>query len=189
MLIFETQHKYYIFIHIPKNCGKYIRNKITENIDNKILNDYWGIHSDLDLAHIPYLKKNEYVNNDIEYNYFIYTRCPYDRILSAFLYKNPNKTIDEFKDFIKNTLISYDFNRSFDYMIIHYYPQYLFICDENLDIVKNIKINKLEDIINPKKYDLTKYFDNESIHIINNIYSKDFLFFNYQKEVIQWWLV
>ena len=57
MLIFENKHKYYVFIHIPKNSGKYIRNKITNNVDNKILNEYWHIQSDLDLAHIPYMKK------------------------------------------------------------------------------------------------------------------------------------
>ena len=38
MLIFENKNKYYVFIHIPKNSGKYIRNKITNNIDNKIIN-------------------------------------------------------------------------------------------------------------------------------------------------------
>jgi hypothetical protein len=74
---------------------------------------------------------------------------------------------------------------NFDYMIIHYYPQYLFVCDENLDIVKHIEIKKLEDTEKPKKYILTEYFDDECIHIINTIYSKDFLFFNYEKKEIK----
>ncbi len=69
----------------------------------------------------------------------------------------------------------------FNYNIIHYYPQYLFICDEKLNIPKNIKIDKLEDVENPKKYILRNYFDDECFNIVNNIYSKDFLFFNYQK--------
>jgi hypothetical protein len=57
----------------------------------------------------------------------------------------------------------------------------LFVCDEkNLDISKNIKLYKLEDIEKPKKYDLKKYLDDSCINIINNIYSKDFLFFNYE---------
>ena len=63
---------------------------------------------------------------------------------------------------------------SFDYNIIHYYPQYLFVCDENLDIPKNIKIDKLEDVETPKIYDLTKYFDDECLNIINNMYIKRF---------------
>jgi hypothetical protein len=180
MLIFENQYKYYVFIHIPKNGGKYIRYKITNNKDNNIIKKFWDIKAGLDLAHIPYMKKNIYLENDINYNYFTYTRCPYDRIISGFFYKNNNKGINDFKHFVKNTLTSYDFNREFDYRIIHYYPQYLFVCDENLDIPKNIKIDKLESVENPKKYNLTTYFDDECIHIINNIYKKDFLFFNYQ---------
>jgi hypothetical protein len=62
--------------------------------------------------------------------------------------------------------------------IIHYYPQYLFVCDKNFNI-PNIKIEKIEDCENPKKYDLNKYLDNECIKIINNVYNKDFLLFRY----------
>jgi hypothetical protein len=184
MLIFKSNDdEYNVFIHIPKNGGKYIRKKITNNKNNQILNNYWGINSMLDLAHIPYIKKNMFITNNIEYKYFTNTRNPYDRIISGFFYKNTNKKIDDFKYFVKNILIKYNFNMSFDYRIIHYYPQYLFVCDENLDIPKNIKIDKLEDVENPKKYDLTKYFNDECLNIINNIYSKDFLYFNYQKLV------
>ena len=71
---------------------------------------------------------------------------------------------------------------SFCYTIIHYYPQYLFVCDETLDIPENITIYKLE---NPKKYDLTKYFDEVCINIINTIYHKDFLFFNYSTKSVK----
>ena len=142
---------------------------------NKILHDYWGYNSKrLDLAHIPYIKRNEFITNNIEYKYFANTRNPYNRIISAFFYKNKNKNINDFKYFVKNTLITYDFNMSFDCMIIHYYPQYLFVCDENLDIPKNIKIDKLEDVETPKIYDLTKYFDDECLNIINNMYIKGF---------------
>ena len=181
MLIFENQHKYYIYIHIPKNSGKYIRKKIANNKSNKILKRYWGVKYNFDLAHIPYIKKNNFIKNNIEYNYFSYTRCPYNRIISAFFYLNPGKKPHHFKDFVKNTLISYKFNMDFKCNIIHYYPQYLFICDENLDIPKNIKIYKLEDCEQPKQYNLINYFDDECINIINKIYIKDFLFFNYNR--------
>jgi hypothetical protein len=184
MLIFKTHDEYYVFIHIPKNSGKYLRKTIISNKKNKILKNYWNIKAGLDLAHIPYMMKNNFINNDVEYKYFTYSRNPYDRIISAFFYKNPNKTIDDFRHFVKKTLITYKFTMSFDYKIIHYYPQYLFICDENLDIPQHIKIDKLEDIESPKKYELTKYFDDECLNIINDLYSKDFLFFNYQKIAI-----
>jgi hypothetical protein len=184
MLIFKSNdNKYNIFIHIPKNSGTYIRQKITNNKNNKILYEYWGIESGFDLAHIPYIMRNMFITGNIEYNYFTHTRNPYHRIISAFFYKDNKKNIDDFKYFVKNTLITYDFNMSFDYNIIHYYPQYLFVCDENLDIPKNIKIDKIEDVETPKTYDLTKYFNDECLNIINNIYSKDFLYFNYQKLV------
>jgi hypothetical protein len=182
MLIFKSnEDKYYIFIHIPKNSGKYIRQKIADNKNNKIIRKYWDIKSILDLSHIPYIKRNNFITNNIEYQYFANSRNPYDRIISAFFYNNLKQNINDFKNFVKNTLIAYDFNMSFDYTIIHYYPQYLFVCDENLNIPTNIKIDKIENVENPKKYDLTKYFDDECINIINNIYSKDFLYFNYQK--------
>jgi hypothetical protein len=181
MLLFTDGKEKYIFIHIPKNSGKYIRKKISNKIDNIIIKSYWGIKNNLDMAHIPYTKKYKFIENNVKYNYFTYTRCPYDRIISAFFYKNPKKNINDFKNFVKNTLISYDFSMNFDYRFIHYYPQYLFVCDENLNIPKNIDINKLEDVEHPKKYDLLKYLDNNCIDIINSIYNKDFMFFNYDK--------
>jgi hypothetical protein len=181
MLIFKNNDKYYVFIHIPKNSGKYIRKKIADNKNNEILHSYWNIKSGLDLAHIPYIKRNEFIKNNLEYQYVANSRNPYNRIISAFFYRNPNKNIHDFKFFVKNELIKYDFNMSFDYTYIHYYPQYLFVCDENLQLPKNILIDKLEDTENPRKYDLTKFFDMECFNIINNIYSKDFSYFNYDK--------
>ena len=186
MLIFNTGNKHCVFIHIPKNGGKLIRKKIVKDKNNNILKNYWGINvaTRFDFAHVPYVKKNEFVENDIEYGYFAYTRNPYDRIISAFLYKNPKaNTEKDFKYFVKNTLTMYDFNMSFDYKIIHYYPQYLFVCDENLDIPKCIEINKLDNTGEQTKYDLMKYFDDDCINIVNTIYCKDFLFFNYPKLV------
>lgn len=187
MLIFKTHDEYNVFIHIPKNGGTYIRRKLTNNKDNIIVRSYWSVQSKYDLAHIPYIMKDRFIlnkkNKFIKYHFFTYTRNPYDRIISGFFFKNPNKNIDDFKYFVKKKLKTYNFSLSFDYTIIHYYPQYLFVCDENLDIPKNIKIDKLENVETPRKYDLTRYFDDECYNIINYIYSKDFLFFNYRKKL------
>lgn len=57
MLIYKNTNTNYIFIHIPKNSGKYIRNKIFNDNNNEIVKSYWDIYSNLDLAHIPYIKK------------------------------------------------------------------------------------------------------------------------------------
>ncbi len=177
MLIFERESKYYIFIHIPKNGGKYIRDEYKNDTNNKIIKSFWNVKFNFDLAHIPYMLIKNYVKRNIEYNYFTFTRNPYDRLISAFFYKNPNKNINDLKKFILNTLVTYKFSTEFNSNIIHYYPQYLFVCDRNFNIPKNIRISKLENI---KKYNLTDYFDNDCIQIINNIYNKDFLLFDYQ---------
>ena len=85
---------------LPKNSGKYIRKKIADNKSNKILQTYWGVKNNFDLAHIPYVKNN-FIKNNIDYNYYTYTRCPYNRIISAFFYKNPRKNPNNFKHFVK----------------------------------------------------------------------------------------
>ncbi len=179
MLIFKNDDTHYIFIHIPKNGGKYLRTKILNTKNNILVKSYWNIHSSLDLAHIPYVKKDSFID-DIEYKYFTYTRCPYDRIISSFFYKNRNKTINDFKHFIKNVLPKYKFSTDFHSDIIHYYPQYLFLCDENLNVQKDIVLYKLDQLETPRKYNLNKFLDQECIHIINTVYHKDFLRLGYK---------
>jgi chondroitin 4-sulfotransferase 11 len=183
MLIFKNDSKYYIFIHIPKNSGKYLKNKIISDTNNEVVKSYWSIINNFDLAHIPYVKINQFIESNTSYNYFTYSRNPYDRIISAYFYRNKNKNKLDFKEFVKKTLTSYDFSLDFESNIIHYYPQYLFICDENLNLVNNIKIDKLDNCENPKRYILKEYFDNECIDIINEIYKQDFLLFDY--DIIQ----
>jgi hypothetical protein len=74
MLIYKSDSDYYIYIHIPKNSGRHIRKKIYESGNYEIINSYWSVESDLDLAHIPYIKKNLYIDNNINYKYFTYMR-------------------------------------------------------------------------------------------------------------------
>lgn len=178
MFIFLQDDKYYVYIHIPKNNGKTIRTSYKTNKNITIVKSYWGrnFKLNLDLAHIPYILKDAYIDSDIEYNYFTYTRNPYDRIISAYFYKNPNQNINDLKIFIKNVLSITVFSLEFHKDIIHYYPQYLFVCDNSLHISPNIHISKLETI---KSYNLIDYFDNECIEIINKIYQNDFVLFDY----------
>jgi hypothetical protein len=182
MFIFKNiiTNELYIFIHIPKNGGRFIRNKTRNDKNNEIIKHYWHFDNNFDLAHIPYMKKEKYIDPNIEYFYFTYTRNPYDRIISAFFYKNPTKNIQNFKDFCKNQLLTLDFNLHFDKNYIHYYPQYLFICDEKNNIPTNIEIKKIEEHEKPKRYNLIDYFDNECIEIINKVYKNDFLLLNYE---------
>lgn len=175
--------KRYIFIHIPKNGGKYIRKHINKNKMNKRIMGYWGIMDNIDVAHIPYMKRHKYIKKlstkglHEKYNYITYSRDPYDRLISAFFYKNKDKTIEDFKNFCNNELTNIIFNNEYSYKIIHYYPQYLFICNKNRELI-NINIKRIE---NPKKYDLKKYYDNETIKKVNEVYNRDFELLNYKK--------
>lgn len=186
MLIFKNK-EYYIYIHIPKNGGKFIRHKILENKQNELIHAYWCTKDKLDLAHIPYMKRSEYIDPAIEYRYFTYSRNPYDRLISAYFYLckihnsllNGKNSIQEFRFFIKNILKKYKFSLEFNSNMIHFYPQYLFICDKNFQIPKTIKIMKLEEYENPTIYNLNEYYDNETLQCVNQIYKKDFEILNY----------
>ena len=181
MIIYENKNKVMCYIHIPKNSGKFIRKKIRNNPDNKILKNYWGNSSYIDKAHIPFMCKNSYVSflKGQYIKYYTYTRNPYNRIISAFFYLNSNCNISDFKLFIRNTLTKYDFNKKFNTNYIHYYPQYMFICNSDFQI-NEVKFEKLEENFDSiKVYNLLDYFDLDNIKIINEIYKKDFEIFNY----------
>jgi hypothetical protein len=180
----ETKTKM-IFIHIPKNGGKYIREQIKKNKKNKKIKGYWGIKENLDLAHIPYMKRVKYIKGcsiwglKEKYNYITYSRDPYDRLISAFFYKNrdkSDKSIDDFKKFCNKELKNIHFDNKYSKEIIHYYPQYLFICDDEMKII-DINIKRIKE---PKKYDLKTYYDDETLVNVNKIYRRDFEILNYK---------
>ena len=187
MLIYEIDSKVYCYIHIPKNSGRFYRNEIINKIkgnsdSNKIIKSYWGLGNDLDLAHIPYMLRKTYIEPLKQENIFYYahTRSPYDRLISAYFYKN-NKSKTHFKTFINTELIHFDFNTKFTPDIIHYYPQYLFLCDEDFTIKDDVNIQNIESVLpKARKYKLSDYFDNNNIQIINKIYELDFKLFNYE---------
>jgi len=73
MLIFENKltNQIFVYIHIPKNSGKFIRNKIENDTNNKIIQSLWYISNEFfDMAHIPYMKRNEYIDNNTNYIFF-----------------------------------------------------------------------------------------------------------------------
>jgi hypothetical protein len=183
MLIFKN-NKFYVYIHIPKNGGKYIRQKLMMNKKNEIIKVYWSTENNIDLAHIPYIKRNDYIDNDIIYHYFTYSRNPYHRFISAYFYlchmneDEYKNSIEDFRFFIKNKLKKINF-LNYNFNIIHFCPQYLFICDEEYNIPSCIHIMKLEEHENPTIYDLSLYYDNECLSIINDVYIKDFELLKY----------
>ena len=180
VLIYKNKiNKIFIFIHIPKNSGKFIRKKILKN--NDLIKSFWNIdkQNKIDKAHIPLLLFDKYHINVKNANIISYVRNPYHRIISAYIYRNNNKVEKNFKNFVKNKLNMFEFNKNFNYNIIHYYPQYLFLINKD-DNIENIEIKKVEELENHKKYNLNLYLDKEVIDIINRIYLKDFEFFKYK---------
>jgi hypothetical protein len=67
----------------------------------------------------------------------------------------------------------------FDKKMIHYYPQYLFVCDEEFHIPKHIELRKLEEFETPKIYNLIEFLDDRCIEVIHQVYGQDFVLFGY----------
>ncbi len=183
MLIYTNNNNTFCFIHIPKNSGKYVRKIIKEDKQNTIIKEFWGLGKQIDMAHIPYMLSHEYISplNLTNIQYYTYVRNPYNRIISAFLYKNKGSNMNKFKLFIKNTLLTYNFDETFNKNIIHYYPQYMFICAKDLTNT-NVTIKKLEEQPDFKinEYDFSKYLDDTIVKIINDVYNVDFKMFGYE---------
>ena len=165
-------------------------------------------YSKTDLAHVYNdlfysLKKQPGPNLD-EYNRFIFVRNPYKRLLSAYQYKFNHLKKEDFFHLL-NSLSNSDFT---DKKFIHLMPQFNFY--KVNDIVFKLETfyseeNKIINLFNSeikfffqylkehasvtnkakKKISLEEFYDNESLQLVNKIYKKDFLLFEYDiKEVI-----
>lgn len=184
MLIYSENDTIYCYIHIPKNSGRYFRDTIKNNENCKIIKSFWNIKNNLDIAHIPYMLISKFINVTFFNTIFIaHTRNPYDKLISAYFYKNNSSSIEEFKSFVRNELPKINFDTTFYANIIHYYPQYLFLCDEQFNI-SNIEITKCEDIFpKTKKYNIKDYYTDDMIQIVNKIYENDFKLLDYNLNI------
>lgn len=199
-----------LFIHIPKTGGssveQYLSNKYNIALNKTSLwmyldeNEKESISFYTTLQHITY---KTVVQNclffDIKFDdlkIIAIVRNPYDRLISDWFYLNKmninttkEQTYLKIKEHLSNSAISLD---------NHNIPQYLYVCDENNEIYKNIKILHTETLdgdmknigftdfnirenCNIHKLNYYDYLNTDSIQIINEFYSKDFEIFNYQK--------
>jgi len=202
-----SKSKKFIFIHNPKVAGSSIRAALSEY--DSFDNFFWhrgyisGIDHAVDKPHITMndLSKTEYyqyVNNN-DFFVFGFVRNPYERVYSA--YQERIRQWGEtrgFNDFLKDLN---DINIRYDYNFIHFCPQHYFFyngkkciadfigkmesINEDYFIIQSIldieglelpKNNVTEKIVNQN---YLSFYDDESIKIVNALYEKDFLLFNY----------
>ena len=210
MPYFKNDNINLLFIHIPKTGGTslelYFSHKYNITLDNKSL--FWFLPAEIkimnnikinsSLQHISYNTIMEYKDFfTIDTNNLIIIsiiRNPYDRIISdLFFLKKIN--IDSSKEEVTNTIKIY-LTENIDN---HVCPQYLFITDDNKQLIPNIKILHTERLnidmhnlgyedfnikknCNPHKICYENYLNNDSIKIINEFYDDDFKLFNYDKK-------
>ena len=210
MPYFKNDYINILFIHIPKTGGmsleSYFSSKYNIQLNNESLYSLIDekIKSDNNmmitstLQHITYnqmVKYNNIFNIDFN-NIKIITivRNPYERIISdLFFYSkiDVNTSKNEVYDLIKQYVFSTDYDN-------HNIPQYMFITDDNTDLIPDINILHTETLNddmknlgfedfdvwtnnNTNKVDYYNYLNNESIEFINNFYHLDFVLFNYDK--------
>jgi len=202
-----SKSKKFIFIHNPKVAGSSIRAALSEY--DSFDNFFWhrgyisGIDHAVDKPHITMndLSKTEYyqyVNNN-DFFVFGFVRNPYERVYSAYQERIRQwGETREFNDFLKDLN---DINIRYDYNFIHFCPQHYFFyngkkciadfigkmesINEDYFIIQSIldieglelpKNNVTEKIVNQN---YLSFYDDESIKIVNALYEKDFLLFNY----------
>jgi len=161
------------------------------------------------------MKYKDFFNIDTNNLIIISTiRNPYDRIISDLFFFNKiniNSSKEEVYNVIKiylreyNNIIddNYDNDHNYDNYDNdnHACPQYLFITDDNKQLIPNIKILHTETLnidmhnlgyedfnikenCNSHKICYSNYLNNDSIKIINEFYHYDFELFNYDKKNI-----
>ena len=195
-----------LFIHVPKTGGTKIENELKKKYEQNLYNNKIGNNlldtpfNNSSLQHQFYSTIYKYrdilnVNFD-KIKIFSIVRNPYNRVISdLFWYRliEENFTKNQVFNIIKN---KYLYRNDLDN---HNLPQYKFITDENLNLYKNIKVFKTENLnennnelneyldvdIDIKRKNVNrnymKYLNKKSISLINTFYDIDFKLFNYDK--------
>lgn len=190
------------FIHITKCAGTSIEDI---GIENNIL---WGrFHQEYGNWHEIFQNKSEKLK--CKYDWFVIVRNPYERLISEFYCKwggvgnlNDISYFDEakFNKYVKTCILNRkesDRSPGTKMKVGHYVEQYKYkdpnanihiIHFENIEsefneLMKkyklNIKLNKTNNKCKHNKKFTVKSFNTELIKLINKIYYKDFITFNY----------
>lgn len=197
-----------LFIHIPKTGGTslelYFRTKLNIPLNNKSLyGDFIENYKLLNkintsLQHMTYKTIVEYkdffgINFD-NINIITIVRNPYERIISD-LFWSEKISVETSKDKVFEQIKMYVVSDKLDN---HNIPQYLYITNDDKEIIPNIKILHTETLqsdmvklgykdfymkANSNKHNVNyyDYLNNDAIELINDFYDYDFTLFNYEK--------
>jgi hypothetical protein len=212
MPYFKNNDENILFIHIPKTGGTSLESYFSSKLNIELNNESLFLSIDKKIK----LKNNMIINsslqhltykNIVEYNkvfnidfnnikIITIVRKPYERIISDLFYYNKiNQNSNKINVYliIKKYILSNNYDN-------HNIPQYMFITDDNKNLIPNINILHTETLkndmimlgykdfnvfnnqnINKKNINYYDYLNNESIMIINDFYDLDFKIFNYPK--------
>jgi hypothetical protein len=193
-----------LFIHIPKTGGIVIETAISKQFEQTLISGYGNTlleypHNICSLQHQYYSTLYKYknkINVDFEnVKMFSVVRNPYTRIISDLFWLKLIK-----KDFTANqvhNVIENNYLHRND-LDNHNKPQYLFVTDENKNMIPGIRIfnsetlNDMNEELNEYlgididirqenvNKDYSKYLNKNSISLINDFYKVDFEMFNYE---------
>lgn len=184
-----------IFIHIPKAAGL--------SLNYSLFNNKGGGHRFI-LDYSLIFSKSKFDN----YYKFSFVRNPYDRLFSAFRFlksggiSSYDKTwsvvnlsnVSSFEDFVLNWL-----SKDKLHSIIHFYPQYEFVCDINGEIIVDkifyfetidkdfntlcsiLGINNNLNFHNKTNSNIKEFYSEKMKEKVFLLYQKDFELFNYSK--------
>lgn len=196
----------FIFIHIPKNSGTAMSENLLKVYKQAKQLKWVDPSNGLDKMHLYYNVQNKYIPKEIINTSFKFciVRNPYTKLCSAYYYLKNRFKYQNINDFVKNHLDEdFIFGRELEKndARVHFRPQYTFVYDKFLEkrvdfVIKYENLNEDIEYINEKfglkipcygeenKYndlDIIKNLDRDSIKIINNLYARDFEYFNYEK--------
>ena len=201
-----------LLIHIPKTGGSSL--EMYFSIKYKIPLDHKSLRTLTPLECFNNISCQHFTYQDIiKYNDTIYhvdlnnlkkitiVRNPYDRVVSDLFWNkliNINSTKDEIYTQLLNNYTK-KYNENSHIYDNHVTPQYIYLLDNNNELLNDIKILKTENLnkemfdlgyndfnfhsLNSRidKKDITKFLNNMSIQLINIFYNKNFKIFNYKK--------
>ncbi len=204
MPYFHNENINLLFIHIPKTGGSNFENYMSykyniplneKSLSTKRLNN-------ISYQHLLYtdIIKNNNIHPDFNINFhniniITFVRNPYSKIISElFFFRliNSSSTPEEVFIAMKDTFLVND--NTYDN---HNLPQYMFIIDKNNNVINNLKIIKTETLTDELKNigfndfiffvnhnninkDYSKYYNSDSIKLVNEYYEKDFIYFGYE---------